>query len=184
MKLNKIALSALFALALSACNAVPTPLSTPALAQMTRPMQAMAVQSTLTTESPTFYENRLRGFVYTWFSLFDSNAPHAEFLKRMVHDSSLEFRFPEGTLRNETDFRGWYDGILKNIRLASHTVNSIRIQRQSESEFVVYVDVLWRGIPYQGETQVFHASQEWHVLVSGPNPEDIQIRKYLVSAAQ
>ncbi|MBT9547540.1 MAG: hypothetical protein IV090_19250 [Candidatus Sericytochromatia bacterium] len=177
-------ISSLVALTLLGCNATQPSLATPASQFAPRSLQIAAAGPQISSESPTFFENRLRGFVYHWFSLFDSNAPHAEFLKRMVQDQSLEFRFPDATLRNEKDFRGWYDGILKNIRVASHTINSVKIQKRAGNEFIVRVDVLWRGVPFQGETVVFHASQEWHVVVKGNDFNDIRIRKYLVSAAQ
>ncbi|HEY9842683.1 MAG: hypothetical protein ACAI44_17170 [Candidatus Sericytochromatia bacterium] len=171
-------------MACSNASQLNTPAAGPSRLRATQTIPVAIQSARVSAESPTFYENRLRGFAYTWFSLFDSNAPHAEFLKRMVQDQSLEFRFPEATLRTPADFRGWYDGILKNIRVASHTVNSIQIQHQSGNEFIVHVDVLWRGIPYQGEPVVFHARQEWHVVVSGADYSDIRIRKYLVSAAE
>jgi hypothetical protein len=176
-------ISSFFAITLLGCNATPPSLATPASQFAPRSLQ-IASASRVSSESPTFFENRLRGFVYHWFSLFDSNAPHAEFLKRMVQDPSLEFRFPDANLRNEQDFRSWYDGILKNIRVASHTVNSVKIQKRTGNEFTVLVDVLWRGVPYQGEPVFFHASQEWHVVVKGNDFNDIRIRKYLVSAAK
>ncbi|PKL77120.1 MAG: hypothetical protein CVV27_06790 [Candidatus Melainabacteria bacterium HGW-Melainabacteria-1] len=180
------ALSALLALTLPGCGAPAHSLAAQAplvQTQAARPLRAAAANPRVMAASPTFFENRLRGFVYHWFSLFDSNAPHAEFLKRMVSDPTLEFRFPEATLRSESDFRSWYDGVLKNIRVASHTVNAIKIQKLSGNEFKVLVDVIWRGVPYQGEPVVFHASQEWHVVVKGADFNDIRIRKYLVSAA-
>lgn len=175
--ITKVTASALVAMNLTACQAseISNQEDLMVLAQ------SNASKTNFTTNSPTFYENRLKSFVYNWFSLFDSNAPHEEFYKRLVKTNNLEFRFPDATLRSQDDFKKWYDGILKNIKIASHQLKDIQIKKQSDHKFIINVDVLWTGVPYQGKSIIFNAHQEWHVQVMDSKFEDIRIEKYLVS---
>ncbi len=122
-------------------------------------------------------ENLVRGLVYKWFSLFDRNAPVAEFLQYLPKNG-FKMVFPERPLYNQADFREWYAGVLANIKSADHEVKKLDIYRLGSS-FRVELIVLWRATGHDGKKYSFDAFQTWKVDI-GPSNHPY-ISEYLVS---
>ncbi|MEW6712402.1 MAG: hypothetical protein AB1403_21470, partial [Candidatus Riflebacteria bacterium] len=75
-------------------------------------------------------QNQIHGFVYHWFSLFDRNAPVAQFLEHIPADR-FKMAFPEATLTSRDDFKRWYKGIQTNIKNASHEIVKLNIHEEN-----------------------------------------------------
>lgn len=124
-------------------------------------------------------QNEVRALVYHWFSLFDRNAPIAEFLPHLAV-RGLRMRFPESTLKSREDFRRWYAGILSTIRTASHDVRALDVSIAG-THAVVRLVVRWQATTRTGQLMDFTASQRW-LVDRGPDGQPV-IRSYDVAPA-
>jgi len=132
------------------------------------------------TFAKSFSENDVKSFVYSWFGLFDTNAPVKMFLPRMV-DEGLNMKFPEAKIATHNDFIGWYEGILKNIATASHDVKDLQVDLTVDNKYLVQLLVLWQAKTVEGEQLRFLAQQRWIILVQD---DVLKIKSYIVSEGQ
>ncbi|MBU1106082.1 MAG: hypothetical protein KKB51_05380 [Candidatus Riflebacteria bacterium] len=122
-------------------------------------------------------ENLVRGLVYKWFSLFDRNAPVAEFL-HYLPSTGFKMAFPEQPISNHSEFNTWYKGILSSIKTANHEIKKLYVVKVGNI-YEVEMIVLWRATTYDGKEVTFDAFQTWKVEVDRSN--NLTIREYLVS---
>ena len=113
-------------------------------------------------------QNQVYGFVYHWFSLFDRNAPVAEFLEH-IPTNRFKMVFPEATLTSREDFKRWYKGIQTNIKNASHEIVQLNINEE-KGQYLIELVVLWRATTFKGESLSFDALQTWKIELRDGRP--------------
>ncbi len=113
-----------------------------------------------------FTMNELKSFVYCWFSLFDRNAPIAEFLA-VLRDRDLDVSLPGAHLKSHTEFTDWYAGILQTFKSASHDIRSLEITNKEDGSFQVDLSVQWTAEGYDGAHPNILVHQVWKQVDQG-----------------
>ncbi|OGK06026.1 MAG: hypothetical protein A2W80_14350 [Candidatus Riflebacteria bacterium GWC2_50_8] len=137
----------------------------------------LAILLTVSASYADSGENLVRSLVYKWFSLFDRNAPAAEFLQHLP-GSGFKMVFPEQPINNHAEFNAWYKGVLATVKTANHTIKKLDIAKVGEIYHVELV-VLWRATTHDGKELAFDAFQTWKVAINSSNHP--VITEYLVS---
>lgn len=106
--------------------------------------------------------NTVRGFVYEWFGLFDTNAPVEDFLGRL-DDAGMQIDFPEQTLHSAAEFTGWYQGILATFATATHDVKELTVTPDGAA-WHIDLTVEWRAKKFDGGAAEGLFRQEWTVV--------------------
>lgn len=122
-------------------------------------------------------ENMVRSFVYKWFSMFDCNAPVAEFLQHLPQ-TGFKMVFPERPLHSHADFRDWYRGVLASFKTADHELKKLEVVKTGD-KYRVELIVLWRATGHDGKKVAFDAFQTWNVEINRAGQP--MITEYLVS---
>ncbi|WP_433936360.1 hypothetical protein AB3662_16880 [Sorangium cellulosum] len=71
---------------------------------------------------PTNHE--VRELAEVWYMKLDEHAPAGELLPHVAGDE-LQMRFPEATLRGQSAFVRWYDGVVRKFFDEVHTLKEV-----------------------------------------------------------
>lgn len=131
-------------------------------------------------------ETEVREFVDLWYKGLDVHAP-AEEMVPLVHETQLEMRFPEATLRTPEEFRGWYEGVIRIFFDEVHTLQKLDVTLDETGEkalvnLVVYWEASrWKAPAPNSERLLMDADQTWEVRRS-PATGKPAVTVYMVNA--
>jgi ketosteroid isomerase-like protein len=122
----------------------------------------------------------IRQFVQEWYDKLSDHVP-VEQLLPMVSAQNLEMVFPEKTVRNEADFRDWYQYIGHTYADQSHTLEKLD-SRPDRDGTHVDLTLIWKATQRSdGSRLTFRAEQSWLVGTSPGTGEPV-IVNYRVEA--
>lgn len=111
-------------------------------------------------------KNKIEELVINWYKCLDVHAPLIEVLGFLAKDG-LEMRFPESTIRTETEFAGWYETVTNKFFDEAHDpkITSMDIVGDTAN---VQVLVNWKASTWTppepcSEKLNFDAYQTWVV---------------------
>ena len=117
-----------------------------------------------------------------WYQKLDVHAPLAEVLP-MLADDGLEMRFPEATLRGQSAFEGWYEGVIRIFFDEVHTLKQVDVELTADgaqAQVVVHWEAsVWKSPAAKSERISLDAYQTWFVQRS-PSSEQPVIVTYIV----
>lgn len=129
-------------------------------------------------------KSEVEQLVADWYHALDVHAP-AEDLLPMLATNGLEMKFPEATLYNQSEFIGWYEGVIRRFFDEIHTMKELTVNPSGDSADVKLV-VNWQckiwDPPAPKSTWLgFDAAQTWTVTRS-PESGKAVIQMYQVDA--
>ena len=126
----------------------------------------------------TLSNEKIHGFVKTWFDQLSRHAPVEELLP-MIADTGLKMKFPDKTILNQGDFCDWYREIGKTYSNQEHILEKVNIKNQFVSA-KVNISVIWKAQKKSdGSSVVARASQSWK-LIRLPLTNKLAILEYIV----
>ena len=118
-----------------------------------------------------------------WYKLLDVHAPITEFLP-LLHETELEMRFPEATLKGQGAFSEWLAGVVRIFFDEVHTLKKVEVDIQSHDTAQARVVVNWKARRWKApapnaENLDFDAYQTW-VVKRSPVSGQAVIATYIV----
>lgn len=128
-------------------------------------------------------ENEIKALAEKWYRLLDVHAPVTELLP-LLHETELEMRFPEATLRGQGEFSEWLAGVVRIFFDEEHTLKEVKADVVSEDTASVKVVVNWKARRWKApaaksEFIDFDAYQTW-VVKRSPATGRAVISTYIV----
>ncbi|WIM92816.1 putative quinol monooxygenase [Actinoplanes oblitus] len=109
-------------------------------------------------------DDEVRDFARDWFDRLSRHEP-VERLLPLLSDHDLEMVFPDATMTNEDEFRGWYRTVGEQFADQSHDLESIQVRPVPASADVTCdVVVVWRARQTADDQRIAaRARQSWRL---------------------
>jgi len=122
-------------------------------------------------------ENDVKSFVYRWFSWLGHQVDDFLFLYHLSKDD-LVMKLPEQTIKNQNDFKKWYQGVRENIKSNTYDVGDIKVKMLPKNRYKVDLSVYWKAKDKLGKTLEMKQKQSWVLSLSAAGR--LTINRYIV----
>jgi hypothetical protein len=126
------------------------------------------------------YTPQLQAMAKEWYRLLDVHAPMLD-LMPMLARNGLSMVFPEATLHGQSEFEGWYQGVIRIFFDEVHEVRSAAVHYeggQALMDIVVHWEAsVWKAPARHSARISLEAYQRWVVELEGDVPV---IKSYIV----
>jgi hypothetical protein len=129
-------------------------------------------------------EAEVRELVEVWYKKLDVHAPMVECLPMLAEDE-LEMHFPEGMLKGQGAFEGWFQTVIRIFFDEIHTLKELNIDLDGDTANVKLVvnwqARRWKAPAANSEWLGFDAYQTWVVKRSAKSGRAV-ITNYVVDS--
>lgn len=133
----------------------------------------LEVITNLENESP---EEKIKSFIYEWFSNFDKLADDGYFNSFIANGCLL--KFPEGEFIGHEGFSEWYKNIKETIKPGNqHSVESISISEEN-GFYMIDLSVKMKAEKTSGESIQLNVKENWKIEIT--RDARIKLHHYLV----
>ncbi len=126
----------------------------------------MANTAAVNTTVAALTKDEVEHVVRDFYHLLDIHAPQVQVI-RHISEGELEMVFPEMTMRNQAEFEGWYQGVIRIFFDEIHTLQKLDV-RLSEDGARADVDIVvrweasrWKPPAPNSERLRMDAYQRW-----------------------
>ena len=113
-----------------------------------------------------FDENDVKSVIYKWYALLDKLADVDSYLP-LLAERGMNIHVPGATIRSRDDFKGWYGGMAKRIRINEYKVTDIKVKMGESGYFDAEFLVSWEAETKLNEKRSFKSRQKWTLIDQG-----------------
>jgi quinol monooxygenase YgiN len=106
-------------------------------------------------------DDEVRSFAQAWFDKLSAHVDVGELVPMISPGPDLEIVFPEQTIRRQSEFRQWYEGIGREFSDQAHDVESLDAHTLDDGDTGVDVTVVWKADRRDGSSVSARARQSW-----------------------
>ena len=113
-------------------------------------------------------DNKVRGFIYNWYSWFDALSDGVEILNHLSNSNlKMDLKNQNIVISNHDEFKAWWKNVRSTLAKNSHSISDIQISKVDDFNFDINLKARFQGVTKDGTAIDSLFKVDWNMNYNG-----------------